>query len=640
MEMKRAVPGEISVDILNLRRLPIGAEFFKGKGTHFRVWAPRAEKVFIVIEKRVQDRLEMPEKIELEPEQDGYFSLFAPQAGAGTLYRFQLDVNDELLPDPASRFQPSGPFGPSEVIDPDEFAWTDKDWAGVDMKGQVIYEMHIGTFTPEGTWKSAAKELPELAKAGITLIEVMPVADFPGRFGWGYDGVNIFAPTRLYGRPEDFKGFVDAAHACKIGVILDVVYNHLGPEGCFLTKFSRDYFSEKNGNDWGSSINYDGIGSRPIREFFIANAGYWTDEFHLDGLRLDATQAIHDSSRPHILTEITENTRKAALPRKTAVIAENEQQDPRVLKGSKDGGFGMDAIWNDDFHHAMTVALTGRRDAYYSDYNGTPQEILSCIKWGFLFQGQYFQWLKRKRGGPVFHFAPRMFVNFLQNHDQIANSLDGLRINEIEGKASFRASTALLLLAPQTPMLFQGQEFGSTKPFLFFSDLGPELMKSIRAGRAGYLSHFKAYAQPEARAAIPDPSDENTFLRSKLDLAEREKNSAIYSLHKDLLKIRRDDPVISAQERIDGAVIGKDAVAIRYFGKDNDDRLLIVNFGMDFTFMPSPEPLIAPPEGKDWALMWSSEHVRYGGSGALDPVPDAGAGWNITGKAAVLLKPR
>ena len=339
------------------RLVPVGAEV-TGAGTHFRVWAPVRKKIEVV--------LDGGSSVLLEAEASGYFSGLVPNARVGSRYKFKLD-GGETCPDPASRFQPEGPHGWSEVIDATAFAWTDKNWRGVSLPHQVIYEMHIGTFTKPGIWSSAQAELPHLADTGVTVLEVMPVAEFPGRFGWGYDGVQWFAPTRIYGSPDDFRRFVDRAHSLGLAVILDVVYNHLGPDGNYLGKFAPQYFCEKT-TDWGPAINFDGDDCGPVREFVIANACYWIDEFHLDGLRLDATQDIHDSSEDHILRAMAREARRHAAPREVIFIAENEPQQVKLVKPAEQGGYGLDGLWNDDFHHTATVALTGHNEAYYTDY--------------------------------------------------------------------------------------------------------------------------------------------------------------------------------------------------------------------------------------------------------------------------------
>lgn len=401
---------------IRTRRLPIGAEVWPAGGVHFRVWAPRAKQVEVVLESAGSDA-----SFTLEAEGGGYFAGFAPAARVGSLYRFRLDGDNALFPDPASRFQPKGPLGPSMVIDPNLFKWTDRTWEGGAIQGQVLYEIHVGTFTPEGTWKSATEQLPALKELGITALEVMPVNDFCGRFGWGYDGVDFFAPTRLYGAPDDFRAFVDRSHSLGLGVILDVVYNHVGPAGNYLDRFSDDYFTSRFSTDWGSTFNFSGPNSGPVREFFIANAGYWIDEFHLDGIRLDATQNIYDTSAKHILAEITQNVRRCAGGRRTIVIAENEPQDTTLIRPQEEEGYGMDAVWNDDFHHLAVAALTGHNEAYYTDYVGGAQEFVSAAKWGYLYQGQHYSWQHQRRGTPSFGLRPASFIHYIENHDQVAN---------------------------------------------------------------------------------------------------------------------------------------------------------------------------------------------------------------------------
>jgi maltooligosyltrehalose trehalohydrolase len=616
------------------RRLPVGAERVTATDAHFRVWAPRANEVELVVEEQGS----RTQSVRLEPEPDGYFSTVA-EATAGTLYRYRLDRAGMEYPDPVSRFQPAGPHGPSMVVDPDVFAWTDGDWPGVELTGQVLYEMHIGTFTAEGTWAAAARELDALARSGITVVEVMPVADFPGRFGWGYDGVNLFAPTRLYGSPDDFRRFVDAAHAAGMGVILDVVYNHVGPDGNYLDRFSPDYFSNRHQTDWGPAINYDGENSRPVREYVVGNAGYWIAEFHLDGLRLDATQSIHDDSAEHILAAISRGVREAAGSRHTIVVAEDESQNTRLVRPLDAGGYGLDGIWNDDFHHAVTVALTGRREGYYSDYRGSAQELVSSVKYGFLYQGQRYAWQKKSRGTPTFGVRPPAFLLYLENHDQVSNSLWGRRSHAGASSARHRALTAFFLLAPGTPLLFQGQEFGASSPFLFFTDLNPDLAASIRGGRAEFLAQFAGLSDPEVRSWLADPTDPATFERSKLDLSERERHPEAYALHCDLLALRRSDPVFRAQGGggIDGAVLGPQRFALRYFGSEGDDRLLLVNLGLDAVLESVSEPLVAPPAGRQWELLWTSEAPRYGGGGTPALSPDKP--WRLAGGSAVVLRP-
>lgn len=622
------------------RRLPVGAELVPGEGVHFRVWAPRRRSVQVVLDPGGDRAESIP--LEREEEKDGYFSGFAPGARSGALYSFRLDDDETLYPDPASRAQPEGPHGPSQVVDPGAFRWTDGGFPGVGLRGQVVYEMHVGTFTPEGTWEAAARELPTLAALGVTVLEVMPVAEFPGRFGWGYDGVSFFAPTRLYGTPDDLRRFVDRAHAAGLGVILDVVYNHLGPDGNYLAQFSDHYFTDRYETEWGEPLNFDGEHAGPVREFFIANAGYWIEEFHLDGLRIDATQTIFDCSREHVLAQIARRVREAGGRRATLLIAENEPQHTCTVRPPERGGYGLDAVWNDDYHHSAMVALTGKNAAYYSDHRGTPQEFIAAAKYGYLYQGQRYAWQKKRRGTPTFDLEPANFVNFIQNHDQIANSFRGLRAHQLSSPGRYRAVTALTLLMPGTPMLFQGQEFAASAPFLYFADHKPDLAKLVKSGRADFVSQFPAIGQSPTRDLLPDPADPETFARCKLDLTERARHAEVHALHRDLLALRRDDPVFRAQRPrgVDGAVLGPEAFVLRYFGDAGDaggDRLLLVNLGLDLRLVPAPEPLLAPPLNARWETLWSSEEPRYGGDGT--PPLETDEGWFVPGHAAVALRP-
>ena len=616
------------------RRLPVGADLLPEGGVHFRVWAPERRSVEVVFE----DGGDGLPTVELAREIGGFFSGEAPTGKVSDLYRYRLDGDDnQSFPDPASRFQPCGPFGPSQVIDPDRFKWADGSWRGVTKNGHVIYEMHIGTFTPEGTWRAAEQQLPELAETGITLLEVMPVADFAGEFGWGYDGVNLFAPTRLYGTPDDFRSFVNRAHALGIGVILDVVYNHIGTVGNFLPCFSRYYRSDRHQNEWGDPVNFDGENSAPVREFILTNVRYWLEEFHLDGYRVDATQAIFDDSPCPILCELGLEARRAAAGKPILLIGENEPQDVRGVRPGEEGGFGFDALWNDDFHHSALVRLTGHREAYYRDYFGSPEEFVSVAKWGFLYQGQLYSWQSKPRGTPTFGLSGATFVNYLENHDQIANSGCGQRVWQMSSPGCFRAATAFLLLAPGTPLLFQGQEFSASSPFLFFLDSPPECAEAVALGRATFLAQFPSLASPEAQARLSEPSDRRTFERSKLDFAERGRHRGSYQLHHDLIWLRRRDAVFAAQaaEAVEGARLSSDALVLRYFGGPHGDRLLLVNFGCTLELRAAPQPLLAPPKSRDWRILWSSEHPDYGGTGT--PAVITEHGWILPGESAVVM---
>ena len=619
------------------RRYPIGVEISPNGEVHARVWAPRRKRVDVEL---CASRTS-PFYVPLRREDGGYFSGPIPDATSGTRYRFRLDGGD-AFPDPVSRAQPDGPHGPSVVVAPNSYRWRDTQWRGLTIQGQVIYELHIGTFTVEGTFLAAAERLPLLADVGVTCLEIMPIADFSGRFGWGYDGVNLFAPAHDYGTPDDFRQLVDRAHMLGLGVILDVVYNHLGPDGNYLPQFAEQYFARRHETEWGEALNFDEEDSAPVREFFVTNAAYWVDEFHVDGLRLDATQQIFDESPTHIVQEVVAKVheRAAAAERSAITIAENEPQDTRLVRPPARGGYGVTALWNDDFHHSAVVALTGRDEAYYSGYRGSAQELVSAAKYGYLYQGQWYAWQKQRRGTPALDLPPTAFVNFLENHDQVANSGRGERLSEIAHRGRSRAMTALLLLLPQTPMLFQGQEFGSSAPFFYFADHKPELAAMVAEGREKFLAQFPSLETPEGRSRIPDPADPVTFTRCKLDWTERERHPADLALHRDLLRVRREDPVLSRPRfrGLDGTCLTNFALALRYFDAEHGDRLLMVNFGRRLTLDPMAEPLLAPPASKRWRVAFSTEDPRYGGWGTPEPDAD-GRGWILSPESAILLTP-
>jgi maltooligosyltrehalose trehalohydrolase len=607
--------------------MPGGAEL-SAEGAHFRLWAPEARDVEVIFE-------DAGAPLRLEREDGDYFSGFAPGVGAGSLYRYRLDGKG-VYPDPYSRFQPRGPHGPSMIVDPAAYRWRHTEWAGIQMPGQVLYEMHVGAFTAEGTFEAAGRELRELADLGVTCIELMPIYEFPGAFNWGYDAVDLYAPYHGYGNPEALKRFVDDAHGVGLAVVLDVVYNHLGADGNFLPRFSRHYFTDRYQNDWGQALNFDGEYSGPVRELFIENAAYWVREFHVDGLRLDATQSICDASRPHIIAELIGRARATAAPRSIVMIGENEPQRAEMLGPD---GLGLDGLWNDDFHHSARVALTGSHDGYFHDHRGRAQELLSAVKYGFLFQGQYYCWQKQPRGSPALDRPSCSFVAYIQNHDQVANTFYGLRLQGLTSPGRLRAMTALLLLGPHTPMLFMGQEFNASALFAFFADNNPELARLAWQGRRDFIRQFTQYATPAAQACVLDPADPRTFARSKLDFSERARHADMYALHRDLLKLRRD-PVIAAQSRagLDGAVLAERCLLLRWFDTGQGDRLLLVNLGDELDLSPAPEPLLAPPRDSRWELTWSSEEPRYGGGGAWDPCQSDE--WRLPAESALFMQAR
>jgi maltooligosyltrehalose trehalohydrolase len=620
-------------DQLRMRRRLIGAQV-EPNGTCFRVWAPTAKSVAVLFEGR-------DVQLAIEAAGNGYFSGTLPEVRRGDRYKFSLD-GGEAFPDPASRYQPEGPHGPSEVIDATTYAWSNNEgnWPGISIEGQVLYELHVGTFTPDGTFLSAISQFSRLRDLGITVIECMPLAEFAGEVGWGYDGVSLFAPFHHYGTPDDLRRMIDAAHEHGLGIILDVVYNHLGPDGNYLSKYSRDYFSRTD-TEWGDAINFDGENSIPVRAFFLANAAHWISEYHFDGLRLDATQAMHDngSHGVHILAAIGSEVRASAANRRTIVIAENEPQDSRLVRPVEKNGYGLDAVWNDDFHHSAVVALTGRREAYFSDHLGHPQEFISAAKYGFLYQGQFYAWQGQARGTSSLGVASRAFITFLENHDQVANFGQSLHLRLISSAGRYRAMTALWLLSPGTPMFFQGQEYGAETPFYYFAGHTGDLARAVSEGRGEFMLQFANQDTPEMKRRFKDPKEPDTFGKSCLDPAEQNRHPEIVRLHTDLLALRRTDPVLSARPSvsIDGAVLGGGCFVLRYLTSTHEDRLLVVNLGTGVDLPHLPEPLVAPPARYRWQVNWSSESPVYGGCGAS--APGRFGAWHIPGESAQLLLP-
>jgi len=573
---------------------------------------------------------------DLAPSRDGYFSAEIAGVGIGARYWFQIEDGPHV-PDLASRCQPDGNGGPSMVVSA-EFDWTDAEWTGVTQRDQVLYELHIGTFTAAGTWQGAAERLVALRELGVTVVQVMPVGTFKGRFGWGYDTTLPYAPFAPYGSPDDMRAFVDRAHGLGIGIILDVVYNHVGL-GDHYRAYSEHYFTTRYENEWGASFNYDGQGARAVRDFIVGNAVYWIKDFHLDGLRIDAVQAMFDASQDHIIAEITRAVRDAGGKRQTYVVVENQPQERRMIDPPERGGHGVDAMYSDDFQHAVRVAVTGHNDFYYRDYLGTPQELVSALKYGFLYQGQRSDMRDKTYGTYNLHTPSEHFVHFLENHDQVANSARGFRLSTLATPARLRAVTALLLLGPQTPCLFQGQEFGATNPFLYFLGLDGDEARAVAAGRRQSLTNFPSVADPAMQQRLPDPADPQSFARSKLDWTEAERQAGILALHRDLLRMRHEDASFSQMEdrQIDGAVIGDAALLMRYITPDPaGHRLLLLNLGRDLHVGVVAEPLLAPPDGHKWTLAWSSEHPDYDGAGRR--AADLDHFWIMPGDCAIVLR--
>jgi maltooligosyltrehalose trehalohydrolase len=509
------------------------------RGVAFRVWAPAARTVDVVIQRGPAPRIHPLERCP-----DGTFSGVVASARAGDRYFYRLD-GDRQMPDPASRAQPDGVHGPSQVIDPRPFRWSDDRWAGVSRDDLVIYELHVGTFSPEGTFAGAAARLADLAALGVTAIELMPVADFPGARNWGYDGVALFAPARCYGQPHELRRLVDTAHALGLAVILDVVYNHLGPDGAYLWSFSPFYGTDRHHTPWGWAVNFDGEDSGMVRAFFIENACHWIHEYHIDGLRLDATYAMFDDGPRHFLAELTATVRASAR-RPVVFIAEDHRNLNRMLQPESDGGWGLDAVWADGFHHQCRRLLTGDSEGYFCDYSGTAADLATTVQRGWFYVGQHSPHFDAPRGTDPAGLSARQFVFCIQNHDQVGNRAFGDRLHHQIDSATYRAASALLLLAPETPLLFMGQEWAATSPFLYFTDHNPDLGRLVTEGRRREFESFAAFTDPATRQRIPDPQAEPTFARSRLVWPERqaEPHASTLRLYAALLDLRRRSPAL------------------------------------------------------------------------------------------------
>ena len=564
-------------------RMPFGAELAEDDRIRFRLWAPKAAKVDVCVEGKTPFRFSMTQQ------DDGWFELITHDARAGALYRYQID-DGEKVPDPASRFQPRDVHGPSEIINPSSFNWVDESWHGRPWEDAVIYELHVGTFTPEGTFSGVENKLEYLADIGITAIELMPLSDFPGRRNWGYDGVLPYAPDSSYGRPEELKRLIQSAHAKGVMVFLDVVYNHFGPDGNYLNVYAPQFVTGRHRTPWGEAINFDGSHSRAVRDFFIHNALYWLEEYHFDGLRFDAVHAIMDDSNPDILVELAEQVRTTiGTDRHIHLILENGDNEAHYLRGENtDRVSWYTAQWNDDIHHALNVLLTGETDGYYSDYGVNPiSQLGRCLAEGFAFQGDYSKFHAAKRGEPSAQLPPLCFVDFLQNHDQIGNRAFGERIPKLTSAEALRAAMGVLLLAPSPPLLFMGEEFGATTPFLFFCDFSGDLATAVTNGRRSEFASFKKFCSPETLAQIPDPNSEETFARSKLNWqsAAESTHQDWLSFYRDLLLIRRSllAPHLKGTKgsSAEFAVHSKTAVTVSWVLGDAKLLTLIANLGKD-----------------------------------------------------------
>jgi maltooligosyltrehalose trehalohydrolase len=629
-------------------------------GVRFSVWAPAVSAVAV----RLFDADGRPTaEHALADHGKGVFEATVPGVAAGADYAFVLAGDagvggalGDAVPDPVSRWQPRGVHGPSRVVDPRAFHWADAEWRGLEMADLVLYEVHVGTFSPEGTFEGAIPYLHELRDLGVTAIELMPVAEFPGRRNWGYDGVHAYAAQSSYGGPTGLRRLVDAAHRRGLAVFLDVVYNHTGPEGSVLHRYGP-YFTERYHTPWGRGFNTDGPDSDEVRRYFVDNALHWVTDYHVDGLRFDATDQIFDSSPAHLLEEIVGavHAQAAQLGRRALCVAETEANDPRWLRGADCGGFGFDGQWNDDFHHAVRVALTGEARGYYADFDGVPS-VAKALRHRFVYNGDYSAYRRRRRGRSADAFARDRFVVFVQNHDQVGNRAEGERLSALATFAQCKLAAAALLLSPSVPLLFMGEEYGERRPFLYFVEHGdPGLVEAVRAGRR---SEFEAFGWAEA---VPDPQDEDTFLRSKLDRARRAcpEQAATLRLYGDLLALRAAEPLLRpgvpavevAHDADGGWVVAGYATegdgAARGGGGSGgggvgEPLALLLNFSPEARDVPLRPPAVPPGR---WRCVLSTDDARYGGAHgvtAAAAVPDdvraAGGLVTLPAHAAALFK--
>ena len=598
--------------------MPFGAQCEAGRGVRFRLWAPAARSVDVCIE-APQPCAALP-MVRIE---GGWFELTTDAAAPGSGYRYRID-GGQVVPDPAARANPQDAHGASEVIDPLAYDWHDGAWGGRPWHEAVVYELHVGAFTPAGTFAAAAERLPYLRELGVTAVELMPVADFPGARNWGYDGVLPFAPDSRYGRPGDLKRFVEAAHRLDLMVLLDVVYNHFGPDGNYLHVYARElFFSQRQRTPWGAAINFDGPGSRVVRDFFIHNALYWLEEFHFDGLRLDAVHAILDASQPHVLSELAEAVRQGpGRTRHVHLVLENDGNAAYHLAREADGAARWyDAQWNDDAHHALHVLLTGERDGYYADYFDRPERHLGrTLAEGFSYQGEFSAFRGRPRGESSRELPATAFVTFLQNHDQVGNRAFGERLTVLTPAEALKAALSLLLLAPSIPLLFMGEEFGCTSPFPFFCDFKGDLARAVTTGRRGEFASFARFRATGAIETIPDPNAESTFAAAILDWARlREpEHAAWHAFVRNLLQVRHREiiPRLPGLTPGGGAfeVIGRAALRLEWACTDGSRLAAVANLGSERVDARMPfagAPIYACPEhaaheiGKGWLLPWS-----------------------------------
>lgn len=582
-------------------------------GTTFRAWAPKPASIELLIEDAGGRRT-----IPLDRDANGYVQHVAAGVVAGARYGYLLDGQGPF-PDPCSRSQPGGVHGLSEVVDPRTFAWSDDAWTPPPFRDLVIYECHIGTLTAGGTFDAAITALPYLRDLGVTALEVMPVAAFPGRWNWGYDGVALFAPAAPYGGPDGFRRFVDAAHRMGLAVILDVVFNHFGPDGNYTGRYADDYVTDRHRTPWGDAMNFDGPGAQGMRELCRENLLHWLHEYHIDGFRFDATHAIYDGSPVHILAALSAAVEEQARGDwRPYLIAESHENDVRYLRPRAGGGFAFDAVWADDFHQCVRVALTGEHEGYFAGFDGSMGQLARTIRQGFAYEGQFDPGAGTQRGTRARDVPWTAFVYCIQNHDQVGNRPFGTRLHHTAARADVRAAAMLLLLLPHTPLLFQGQEYFAPQPFQYFTDHEAGLGRLVTEGRRREFAPFSAFRDPRTRDRIPDPQAAATYYRSRLDLADAAEGEASLALdfHRALLALRRDDPVLRdyRAQRLPLRTAGRGQVLAVRFSSPAGRRLLAVNFG------PATRLRLAAPDPR--TIAFQSNEGRWGGNGQAPHIAD------------------
>jgi maltooligosyltrehalose trehalohydrolase len=571
----------------------------------FQVWAPMRRQVELIL----RPGLPSSQRRSLTPTDNGLFTGAFADVSPGDLYAYLLD-GEGPFPDPVSRFQPQGVHGPSAVVDPRAFAWSDDGWRSVPLQQAVVYELHVGTFTEAGTFAAVTDRLPYLADLGVTVLELMPIADFPGSRNWGYDGVSLFAPSRAYGAPDDLRRLVDTAHRRGLAVVLDVVYNHFGPDGAYGSVFSPFYLSTRHRSPWGAAVNLDGKGSEQVREFFIENALYWLHEYHFDGLRLDATHGLIDDSSRHFVAELAARVRASLPHRRVLLIAEDERNLATIVRSPEDGGWGLDAVWADDFHHQARCLAAGDRDGYYEDFTGTIADLVTTIRQGWFYHGQFSAHRGERRGTDPSGVPLCRMVYCLQNHDQIGNRPFGGRLNHQIEPALFRALSALLLFLPETPLLFMGQEWAASTRFLFFTDHHVELGRLVTKGRREEFSRFDAFADPVTRTRIPDPQASSTFEDSRLVWNERMQapHAGVLELYRALLRLRRTEPALQHSDDFDVMAFDDASLAVLR-ASERDAWLLVLSTGT--SCLVDLRQWRSVPPNRKWEIVLTTDDARF-----------------------------